>query len=66
MAINDSTNGNYDDFQWQLFNKESHPFFTIDFDNNDLGIYYLLDGAHSAFVDTGLPSTTTNRCNWWC
>ena len=56
MAINDSSNLKYDDFQWQLYNKERHPFFTIDFDNNDLGVYYLQDGA-SNFVDTGVQFT---------
>ncbi len=53
MAINDSTNFNYDDFQWRLYNKEGHNFFTLDFANEDLQVYYLQDGARD-YVPTGV------------
>ena len=53
MAINDSNNGQYDDFQWRLYNSKGHNFFTLDFANWDLEVYYIPDNG-SALVDTGV------------
>ena len=51
MAVNDSTNGSFDDFLWQLFNSAGHNLFSIDFSNADLQVYYYLDGS-SARIPT--------------
>jgi len=53
MAINDSTNFNYDDFEWILTNSAGHPFFTIDFSNSNLVVNYSLDGS-STLIRTGV------------
>jgi len=52
MNIVDSSNTNYDNFYWSVYNAQGDALFTIDFDNYDLGIYYLLDGTND-FVWTG-------------
>jgi hypothetical protein len=52
MAIYDSTTTNRDDFFWSVYNTKGDRLFTLDFNNDDLGIYYLLDG-NSSWVDTG-------------
>jgi hypothetical protein len=52
MSIVDSSNTNYDNFYWSVYNAQGDALFTIDFDNYDLGIYYLLDGTND-FVWTG-------------
>ncbi|HEV7406592.1 MAG TPA: IPT/TIG domain-containing protein [Chthoniobacteraceae bacterium] len=51
MAIEDSVNNNYDDFQWRLYNRHGDPLLTIDFNNFDLSIYYQLQGQ-SSFTPT--------------
>jgi hypothetical protein len=48
----DSFNTNYDNFYWSVYNAQGDPLITLDFDNYDLGIYYLLDGTND-FVWTG-------------
>jgi hypothetical protein len=53
ISIVDSSNGYRDDFYWSVYNTDNHHLFTLDFYNQDLHIYYLLDG-HTNFVDTGL------------
>ena len=46
MEIVDSTDYLYDDFGWEAFNIAGKSLFFLDFDNSDLGIYYLLnDGS---------------------
>jgi len=52
MEIVDSTNGEYDNFYWSVYNAQGHRFFTLDFDNFDTGIYYSLDNTNG-FVSTG-------------
>jgi hypothetical protein len=52
MAVNDSTNSSYDDFQWRLYNSTGHKFFTIDFDNDNLAVRYSLDGG--TYLPTGV------------
>ncbi len=52
MMIVDSTNGYRDDFYWSAYNSQGQSLFTLDFYNEDLGIYYALDGTNQ-FVDTG-------------
>jgi hypothetical protein len=48
LTIVDSTgtNNNRDDFFWSIYNMQGDRFFTVDFDNKDLGIYYVLDGTN--------------------
>ena len=62
MAIDDSTNLNYDDFQWRLYNSKGHNFFTLDFDNADLQVYYNEEGSNS-FVSTGVQFTNYTPLN---
>ena len=52
MSIVDSSNTNYDNFRWSVYNTAGHRLFTLDFDNYELSIKYLLDGSTN-FVDTG-------------
>ena len=54
VCVVDSTTNSpyYDDFYFSVYNTQAHRLFTLDFDNNDLSINYLLDGATN-FVATG-------------
>jgi hypothetical protein len=46
MAIEPSTDYYYDDFGWYVYNIAGNDLFFLDFDNSNLGIYYLLnDGS---------------------
>lgn len=47
MAIADSTTTNYDDFYWGVYNQDVHQFFSLDFDNYELKVYYWLDDTNS-------------------
>jgi hypothetical protein len=57
LQIWDSTNGEYDYFQWRAYNSQTNRLFTLDFDNYFTNINYRLDGTN-AYVDTGV---TFNR-----
>ena len=46
LAIADSSNTNYDDFYWAVYNQQVHSFFSIDFDNYELRVYYWLDNTN--------------------
>ncbi len=49
MAIADSNNGFYDDFFWSVYNRAGQRLFSLNFDNDTLGIYTLLnDGSDYA------------------
>jgi hypothetical protein len=52
MQIRDSTNNEFDYFQWQVFNTQGDRLFTLDFDVYFTNINYQLDGTN-AYVDTG-------------
>jgi hypothetical protein len=52
MAVFDSTTTNRDNFYWSVYNQQGARLFTLDFDNTDLGIYYILDD-NSPWMDTG-------------
>lgn len=52
MAVIDSTNSNYDDFEWVAFNSNVERLFTLNFDNTNLSIFYQLDDG--IYVDTGM------------
>lgn len=52
MSIVDSSTTNYDDFYWSVYNAQGDRLFTLDFFNDDLRIYYALDGTNN-FVWTG-------------
>lgn len=43
MQIVDSTSGQFDDFEWRVFNVDERGLFSLNFNNNDLRIYRLLD-----------------------
>ncbi|MBL9139329.1 MAG: hypothetical protein JNK85_25900 [Verrucomicrobiales bacterium] len=56
MQIEDSaTVTNRDDFRWSVYNGRGDRLFTLDFDNDALGINYLLD--NNSFVSTGKTFT---------
>ncbi|MFO1512281.1 MAG: hypothetical protein U1F83_05100 [Verrucomicrobiota bacterium] len=60
MQVADSSNGNYDFFQWRAYNRQGKRLFIIDFDNYFTNINYRLDGTNN-YVDTGVsfaPDTT--------
>ncbi|HEY9174131.1 MAG TPA: IPT/TIG domain-containing protein, partial [Verrucomicrobiae bacterium] len=52
MQIVDSSTPQYDDFEWQVYNRVGDRLFTLDFDNSNLNLYYRLGGS-SPYVDTG-------------
>jgi hypothetical protein len=56
MAVLDSANFAYDDFQWSVFNRAGDQHFALDFDNNDLNVYYALDD-NSGYHLTGVGFT---------
>ncbi|MBM3881203.1 MAG: hypothetical protein FJ387_16020 [Verrucomicrobia bacterium] len=45
MQIVDSTNGEYDDFRWSVYNTAGARLFTLDFDNSRAEIFFALDDA---------------------
>lgn len=45
MAIVDSSNGNWDDFYWSVFNQQGNQLVILDFDNFSTNVYYVLQGA---------------------
>jgi len=46
MAVVDSYNTNYDNFRWSMYNSRGDRLFSLDFDNYDLSVNYLLDGTN--------------------
>lgn len=52
MSVEDSSaaNGQYDNFQWQIYNDRTNRLFTLDFDNYHLDISYRLDGTNDWVV----------------
>jgi hypothetical protein len=60
MQIADSENGNYDFFQWRVYNRLGQRLFILDFDNYFTNINYRLDG-NANYTNTGVsysPNTT--------
>lgn len=58
MSIEDSSaRANRDDFRWSVYNVKGDRLFSLDFDNDALGINYLLDDGK--FVSTGLSFTNS-------
>ncbi len=58
MQIVDSTNGEYDDFRWSVYNttqvgSPAARLFTLDFDNSSAEIFYALDDVNAGFKSTG-------------
>lgn len=53
MQIADSSNGEYDYFQWRVYNQQGHRLFILDFDNYYTNISYRLDG-NSNYTNTGV------------
>jgi hypothetical protein len=56
MSVIDSTTTDRDDFHWSVYNQEGDLLFGLDFDNDDLGVYYYLDGTNNR-VWSGLVFT---------
>ncbi|MBI5383524.1 MAG: immunoglobulin domain-containing protein [Verrucomicrobia bacterium] len=52
MEVVDSTNGEFDEFRWSVFAANGTRLFSLDFDNYDLGIYYLQQNSNT-LVFTG-------------
>jgi hypothetical protein len=52
MQIADSLNGDYDFFQWRVYNRLGQRLFILDFDNYFTNINYRLDG-NSDYTNTG-------------
>jgi hypothetical protein len=62
ITIVDSTTTNRDDFFWSVYNINGDRLFTIDFDNNHLGIYYVLDGTNDwAYSGTPFENEVTYK-----
>jgi hypothetical protein len=53
MEVADSTNEEYDFFQWRAYNRQGQRLFILDFDNFFTNINYRLDGTND-YVDTGV------------
>ena len=58
MQIIDSQNSNWDDFYWSVFNQQGQQLITLDFDNFELKVYYVLEGSTNR-VWSGLTFTNT-------
>jgi hypothetical protein len=58
LSVFDSTNTNWDDFYWSVFNQRGDLLFSLDFDNFYLTLYYSLDGSNSR-VSSGLLFTNS-------
>jgi len=52
MQIVDSTNDQFDDFRWSVYNTLEHRLFTLDFDNSNKDISHALDNGEG-FKPTG-------------
>lgn len=53
FQIEDSSNTNWDDFYWSTYNQQGQRLFTLDFDNFELKVYYIL-GASTNRTFSGL------------
>jgi hypothetical protein len=74
MSIEDSTNGESDNFHWSVYNTAGHRLFSLDFDNFDRTINYDLDDPNAAvvtdwlfdrFTDYDLTITMNFASNRW-
>ncbi|HEY5912471.1 MAG TPA: Ig-like domain-containing protein [Verrucomicrobiae bacterium] len=59
MQVVDSSNGKYDDFCWELWNSQGTMLLGLDFDNNNLHVYYYYDG-NTYYQDTQKTFSNTN------
>ncbi len=46
MSVFDSSNTNWDDFYWSVYNQQGDALFSLDFDNYELALYYYLDNTN--------------------
>lgn len=53
MNIVDSTNDDFDNFRWSVYNSQVDRLFSLDFDNYSTNVNYLLDGTNT-LVATGI------------
>jgi hypothetical protein len=56
MAVADSSNAQYDDFYWSVFNQQGDQLFTLDFDNSALRVNYALETSTN-WISSGLTFT---------
>ena len=56
MAVADSSNNQYDDFYWSVFNQQGDQLFTLDFDNYALRVNYALQTSTN-WISTALTFT---------
>jgi hypothetical protein len=56
MTVADSSNTNYDNFRWSVYNTQGNRLFALDFDNYYTDVSYLLDGTNP-LVPTGVNFT---------
>ena len=56
MAIENSSNTNWDDFYWGVYDPLGQELFSLDFDNYELKVYYHLGGATNRVL-SGLKFT---------
>jgi len=52
LSIVGPTNGQYDFFQWHVYNNQTEPLLVIDFDTDTTNVSYFLDGAQ--YVNSGV------------
>jgi hypothetical protein len=52
LMILGSTSTNHDNFRWSVYNRAGNRLFSVEFDNTNTNIYYLLDDDEGAGVDT--------------
>lgn len=53
MNVVDSSNNNYDNFRWSVYNAQGNRLFALDFDNFYTNVSYRLDGTNT-FIPTGV------------
>lgn len=58
MLIVDSGNQHYDDFRWSVYNSDGIKLFSLDFDNRDLAIGYILDNDQYVITNARFQTNT--------
>lgn len=69
MSIEDSTNNQFDNFRWSIYNRDGLRLFSLDFDNYDFTINYDLDDTNTLVAtgwsfDTGVDYTLAVTMNF--
>jgi hypothetical protein len=53
MSVVGPSNGEYDFFQWHVYNRQAQPLIVIDFDTGITNVGYFLDGTQ--YLNSGVP-----------